>query len=106
MQLTDSLEDKPLPKLSEELQKHTFWELGSKEEHFKYRNAVMQTYIHGNFPVFEGFNHMQYQIREPEGFARMLEMIIETGASVFWQVWILFWYVHNKEKKKLTGQLF
>ena len=28
---------------------------------------------------------MQYQIREPEGFARMLEMIIETGASVFWQ---------------------
>ena len=30
----------------------------------------------------------------------------ETGASVFWQVWILFWYVHNKEKKKLTGQLF
>ena len=78
-QLTDSLEDKPLPKLSEELQKHTFWEFGSKEEHFKYRNAVMQTYIHGNFPVFEGFNHMQYQIREPEGFARMLETIIVTG---------------------------
>ena len=78
-QLTDSLEDKPLPNLPEELQKHTFWEFGSKEEHFKYRNAVMQTYIHGNFPVFEGFNHMQYQIREPEGFARMLETIIETG---------------------------
>ena len=78
-QLTDSLEDKPFPKLSEELQKHTFWEFGSKEEHFKYRNAVMQTYIHGNFPVFEGCNHMQYQIREPEGFARMLETIIETG---------------------------
>ena len=75
--LKDSLEDKPLPKLSEELQKHTFWEFGSIEEHFKYRNAVMQTYIHGNFPVFEGFNHMQYQIRDPEGFARMLETIIE-----------------------------
>lgn len=41
-QLTDSLEDKPLPKLSEELQKHTFWEFGSKEEHFKYRNVVMR----------------------------------------------------------------
>ena len=78
-QMTDSLEDKPLPKLSEELQKHTFWEFGSKEEHFKYRNAVVHTYINGNFPVFEGFNHMQYQIREPEGFARMLETIIETG---------------------------
>ena len=38
----------------------------------------MQTYIYGNFPVFEGFNHMQYQIRDPEGFARMLETIIET----------------------------
>ena len=38
----------------------------------------MQTYIYGNFPVFEGFNHMQYQIQNPEGFARMLETIIET----------------------------
>ena len=77
-QLTDSLEDKPFSELSEELQKHTFWEFGSIEEHFKYRNAVMQTYIYGNFPVFEGFNHMQYQIQNPEGFARMLETIIET----------------------------
>ena len=77
-QLADSLEDKAFPELSEELQKHTFWEFGSIEEHFKYRNAVMQTYIHGNFSVFEGFNHMQYQIRDPEGFARMLKKIIET----------------------------
>ena len=45
-QLTDSLEDKPFSELSEELQKHTFWEFGSIEEHFKYRNAVMQTYIY------------------------------------------------------------
>ena len=35
-QLADSLEDKPFPELSEELQKHTFWEFGSIEEHFKY----------------------------------------------------------------------
>lgn len=79
-QLSDSLEDKPFPKLSPELQKHTFWEFGSKEDHFKYRDAVMQTYPNGNFPVFEGFNHMQYQIRDPEGFARMLENIIETDS--------------------------
>lgn len=39
----------------------------------------MQTYKYGNFPVFDGFNHMQYQIRDPEGFAKMLEYIIETG---------------------------
>ena len=45
----------------------------------KNRLAVMQTYIHGNFPVFEGFNHMQYQIENPEGFARMLEKIIEAN---------------------------
>ena len=35
---------------------HIFWEFGSIEEHFKYRNAVMQTYIYGNFPVFEGLD--------------------------------------------------
>ena len=77
-QLSDSLEDKAFPELPKDLQKHTFWEFGSIEEHFKYRDAVMQTYTYGNFPIFEGFNHMQYQIREPEGFARMLEKMIET----------------------------
>ena len=64
--------------LNGRVQKDRFWEFGSIEEHFKYRNAVMQTYIHGNFPVFERFNHMQYQIQNPEGFARMLKKIIET----------------------------
>ena len=37
----------------------------------------MQTYIYGNFPVFNGFNHMQYQIRNSKEFAEMLESIIE-----------------------------
>lgn len=78
-QLSDSLEDTPFPKLPEELQKHTFWEFGSKEGHFKYRDAVMRAYSYGNFPIFDGFNHMQYQIRDPEGFARMLENIIENN---------------------------
>ena len=76
-QMRDSLEDKPFPKLPEELQKHTFWEFGSKEEHFKYRNAVIQVYTYGKFPIFNNFNHMQYQIQEPEKFAEMLEEIIE-----------------------------
>ena len=26
----------------------------------------------GNYPVFEGYDHMQYQIRDPQGFAEML----------------------------------
>lgn len=78
-QLSDSLEENPFPELSESLQKNTFWEFGSIEDHFKYRKAVMQTYKFGNFPIFEGFNHMQYQIRDPQGFAKMLEAILETG---------------------------
>ena len=78
-QMADSLEDKPFPALPEELQKRTFWEFGNKEEHFKYRDAVMKAYPSGNFPVFDGHNHMQYQIRNPKGFAEMLMSIIETG---------------------------
>ncbi len=75
-QLADSLENKPFPMLPEELQKRTFWEFGSVEDHFKYRKNVMQAYPHGNFPVFEKFNHMQFQILDPKGFAEMLMAVI------------------------------
>ncbi len=76
-QLADSLEDKPFPTMSEELQERTYFEFGSVEEHFKYRAAVMRAYPCGKYPVFDGCNHMQYQIREPEGFAEMLRFLIE-----------------------------
>lgn len=76
-QLTDSLEDKPFPPLPEVLQKCAYFEFGSAEDHFKYRDAVRKAYPAGNFPVFEGYNHMQYQIRAPRGFAAMLRSIIE-----------------------------
>lgn len=79
-QMADSLEDKPFPPLTDEMQKHSYFEFGSIEEHFKYREAVMKAYPKGNFPVFEGCNHMQYQIREPKGFAEMLNSIIERDA--------------------------
>ena len=36
----------------------------------------MAAYPQGNYPVFEGYNHMQYQIRDPKGFAEMLSTII------------------------------
>lgn len=78
-QMMDSLQDVPFPALPEALQKNSFWEFGSAEEHFKYRDAVMRAYPHGGFPVFEGHNHMQYQIRDPEGFAHMLQGIMERG---------------------------
>ena len=77
-QLADSLEDKPFPPLSEALQTHSFFAFGSSEDHFKYRDAVMQAYPHGHFPVFEGYDHMQYQIQDPQGFAALLTSIIET----------------------------
>ncbi len=75
-QLSDSLEDRPFPPLSEDIQRRTFFEFGSIEDHYKYRAAVMQAYPQGNFPVFDGINHMQYQIRDPKGFAALLDSII------------------------------
>ncbi len=82
-QLEDSLEDQPFPMLPKEAQEHTFWEFGSVEEHFKYRKNVMQAYPYGNFPVFDNCNHMQYQIRDPKGFAEMLVSIITTNELLF-----------------------
>ena len=76
-QLGDSLEEKPFPTLPEQMQRRAYFEFGSAEEHIRYCPAVMQAYPHGNFPVFKGYNHMQYQIRDPEGFARMLTEIME-----------------------------
>lgn len=78
-QLSDSLENKPLPQLEKELQKRIFFEFGSAEEHFKYRASVMNEYPYANFPVFEGYNHMQYQIRDPKGFAETLDYIVENN---------------------------
>ena len=78
-QLADSLEDKPFPQLPEVLQKNTYFAFGSAEDHYKYRDAVMKAYPMGNYPVFEGYNHMQYQIRDPHGFAQMLCTIMEEG---------------------------
>ena len=76
-QMADSLEDQPFLPLPKEMQEHCFFEFGSGEEHFKYRDAVMKTYPDGHFPVFENHDHMQYQIRDPQGFAAMLETIVE-----------------------------
>lgn len=78
-QLADRLEDKPFPPLSEELQGRSYFAFGSTEDHFKYRDAVMRAYPRGHFPVFEGYRHMEYQIRDPQGFADMLTSIVEDG---------------------------
>lgn len=78
-QMADSLENKPFPPLSEELQKHTYFAFGNAEEHYKYREAVMKAYPEGHYPVFDGYNHMQYQIKDPAGFAQMLCSVAERG---------------------------
>ena len=61
------------------MQKRIYFEFGSAEDHFKYRDAVRKAYPQGHFPVFEGHNHMQYQIRDPRGFAAMLVSVMEQG---------------------------
>lgn len=76
-QMFDSLEDRPFPPLPEEVQRNTYFSFGSIEEHYKYRAAVLQTYPKGNYPVFQDCNHMQYQIRNPRGFADLLRRIME-----------------------------
>ena len=78
-QLADSLEDKPFPALSEDLQARCVFAFGSSEDHYKYRDAVRQAYPKGQFPVFEGFDHMQYQIGQPQAFAALLTSLIETN---------------------------
>ena len=76
-QLSDSLENKPFPWLSEDMQKRTYFEFGSAEDHYKYRAAVKEAYPKAHYPVFDGYNHMQFQIRDPKGFADMLISVIE-----------------------------
>ena len=75
-QMSDSLQNKPFPPLSRELQENSFFEFGSIEDHFKYRADVMKSYPYARYPVFEGYNHMQYQIENPAGFAEMLRGVI------------------------------
>lgn len=76
-QLGDSLEDTPFPPLSREMQERTYFSFGSAEDHYKYRDAVKKSYPYGHFPVFEGYDHMQYQIRSPQGFAAMLRQVMD-----------------------------
>ena len=79
-QMADSLEDKPFVFLPEALQKNTYFEFGRAEEHYQYRETLKKAYPKGNFPVFEGYNHMQYQIRDPQGFSEMLRSLMEKNA--------------------------
>ena len=76
-QMADSLQDKPFPALPPKLQARCYFAFGSGEDHFKYRPAVMQAYPQGHFPVFDGYDHMQYQIRDPQGFAALLEAVMQ-----------------------------
>ena len=48
-QLAESLENKPFPTLPEDLQERIYFEFGSSEDHYKYRDAVMNAYPHGNY---------------------------------------------------------
>ena len=75
-QMKDSLTENPFPHFKSVREENCFFEFGSEEDHFKYRDNVKASYPGGNYPVFRGYNHMQYQIRDPEGFARMLRSVM------------------------------
>ena len=62
------------------MQGRTWFAFGEKEDHLKYRPAVMEAYPGAHFPVFEAMDHMEYQIREPRGFAGLLRSIVEGNA--------------------------
>lgn len=76
-QLSDSLVNKEFPKIPSLVEENTYFIFGSIEDHFKYRDNVKKSYPNASYPVFKNFNHMEYQIKDPIGFARMLEHIIE-----------------------------
>ena len=42
-----------------------------------FRQGDVGALSYGNYPIFEGYEHMQYQIRDPKGFAGMLAYIAE-----------------------------
>ena len=77
--MRDMLVRGPRPAIAPELQSRMVLEFGSLEDHFKFRPCVMRDWPGASFPVFEGHDHMQYQIQDPEGFARMLRHVEETG---------------------------
>ena len=54
----------------------TYFAFGSTDGRFKYRVAVRKANPAANFPVFAGYDDMQNQFRDPQGFAAMLEHII------------------------------
>lgn len=76
-QMKDSLTLSPFPHFKSVREKNCFFEFGSAEDHFKYRDNVKASYPEGNYPVFRGYNHMEYQIRDPGGFAEMLLSIMK-----------------------------
>lgn len=77
--MKDMLTKDAYPKLSPATQQIMIFEFGCAEDHFKYRKDVMRSYPKAAFPVFDKYDHMQYQIENPEGFADMLRTIITTG---------------------------
>ncbi len=76
-QLSDSLVNKEFPEIPSSIEENTYFIFGSLEDHFKYRDNVKKSYPNALYPVFNNYNHMEYQIKDPLGFQKMLEHIIE-----------------------------
>ena len=67
------------PKLPAQIEECLFIEFGSIEDHYPCREDVMRRYPKASYPVFEDKNHMEFTIRDPQGFAQLMRGLIQTG---------------------------
>ncbi len=78
-QMNDSLEDKEFPRLRCVRVENCFFRVRIKRGTFQIPRECKKAYPKGILPVFRGYNHMEYQIRDPHGFAEMLDYIIRNN---------------------------
>lgn len=78
--IKDSFIHTDLPPLPVATQKKIIFCFGSQENHIKYRNTVMAAYPNSSFPVFTKWKHLEFQAKDPQGFAQLLSSIIQQGS--------------------------
>jgi len=77
--IKDSFIHTGLPSLPVKTQKKIIFCFGSQENHIKYRNTVMAQYPYSSFPVFTKWKHLEFQAKDPKGFAQLLSSLIKQG---------------------------
>ena len=66
-------------------------------------NALVGKYVNLEYTLPNGQKVKFLMIRKPIWGTNWSLNLEEIGASVFWQVWILFWYVHMRRMVKIQN---